>query len=51
MGRVVYTANQVADDLEGLEFDPQPPLPGDLPSEVDASDGASDSRQGYLDES
>ena len=45
--RLAYTTNEVRDGLEGLQFEPQPPLPDDLPSEVDASDEASDSRPGY----
>ena len=47
MGRVAYTVNEAHDDLEGLEFDQQPPLPDDPPSEVDASDETTDSRPGY----
>merc|ERR1711884_873768 len=45
--RLAYTTNEVRDDLEGLEFEPQPTLPEDLPSEVDASDEGRDSRPGY----
>ena len=44
MGRVAYSINQVADDLEGFELNPQHPLPGD--SGEDASNEASDSRPG-----
>ena len=45
--RLAYTANEVRDDLEGLGFEPQPSLPEALPSDVEASDKASDSRPGY----
>ena len=34
--RVAYTVNEIRDDLEGLEFDPQPPLVEDPPSEPEA---------------
>ena len=43
MGRVAYSINQIADDLEVVKFDPQPPLQGDSD---DASNEASDSRPG-----
>ena len=51
--RLAYTVNEVRDDLEGLEFEPQPSLPEELPSEVDASDEASVvtvASRGYLTE-
>ena len=38
--RVAYTVNEIRDDLEGLEFDPQPPLAEDPPSEPEASETA-----------